>query len=64
MDPSRIAPALGGLLALDAVELLKYLDRDREVVVLKLENRFGVVKENIRVEHEGLNFDHHPVSLT
>jgi len=56
---ARCAP-LRGLLALDRVQFLENLDRDREIVLLELENRLGVVEENIRVEHERLYLCRNP----
>src|SRR5258708_36949341 len=51
VHPAGVAAALGGLLALDGVELLKDLDRNRQVVVLELEDRLGAVEQNVRVQN-------------
>ena len=52
--------ALGGLLAFDGVKLLEYLHGYGEVVFLEFENRLWVVKQDVRIEHEGLNFCRNP----
>ena len=64
VDAAGVAAALGGLLAFDRIEFLEDLDGDGEVVVLEFIDRLRVVKEDIRVEHEGLHFDRNPVPLT
>ena len=55
MNASRVPASLGGLLTLDRIEFFKNLDGDGEIVVLELVDRLRIMKENIRVEHEGLN---------
>jgi DNA topoisomerase IB len=50
----RVASALRGLLALDGIELLQHLDRNREVIVFKFEDRLRVVQQNVRIQNVGL----------
>ena len=64
VDAAGVTAALGGLFAFDRIEFLENLDGNGEVVVLEFINRLRVVKEDIRVEHEGLHFDRNPVPLT
>ena len=55
VDPAGVAAPLGRLLALDRVQLLEDLDGNRQVVLLELEDRLGVVEQDVRIEHEGLD---------
>ena len=64
VDATGVAATLGGLFAFDRIELLENLDGNGEIVVLEFIDRLRVVKEDIRVEHEGLHFDRNPVPLT
>ena len=56
VDAAGVAAPLGRLLPLDRVELLQHLHWYGEVVLLELEYRLRIVKQKVRVEHEGLNF--------
>jgi hypothetical protein len=57
VNAAGVAAPLGRLLALDRVELLEHLDRDREIVVLELEDRLRIVQQDVRVQDEGLGLD-------
>ena len=48
---ARVPPELGRLL-LEGVDLLEDEDRDDDFVVRELEDRAGIVKQNVRVENE------------
>jgi hypothetical protein len=50
-----VATTLGGLFAFDRVELLKNLDRNREIIVLEFVDRLGVVEKYVRIENVGLS---------
>ena len=56
VDATGVAPALRGLLTLDGIKLFENLDRDGQVVLLELVDRLGIVKEDVRVQNEGLYF--------
>jgi hypothetical protein len=56
MHVPRIATAFGGLFSLDGVQLLQNLHGDDEVVILKLEDRLRIVKEDVGVQNESLTF--------
>ncbi len=49
-DRARVLAQLGGF-ALEAVNFLDDLDGNQDIVVLEVEERIGVVEENIGVEN-------------
>jgi hypothetical protein len=60
MHPPGVPSPFGGSLAFDPVEFLQHLDRNREIVVLEIEDRLRVVQEDVGVEDEGLDLGRNP----
>jgi hypothetical protein len=49
MHAAGVSASLGGLLRFDGVEFLQNFDWYRQVIVLELEDRLGVVEEDVGV---------------